>query len=167
MSISSFAVDDCLDATRHAGYQRLAVLLCAFSGPTLLDCLLQVLSVWRLLVCHVILHNSPNGLRSGLFPGHSNTDNLFFFTNAVAPFDRWQWAPSCIQLEQPWTCMCRFILSRCTYRGPLLVVLGATNTDHQRHGTTRHPKWLDSADISLWLQHIPCQNAYPCACSEV
>ena len=41
--IHSFAVNDCLDAKRHAGYQRFAVLLGDFSDSNFLDGLPQVL----------------------------------------------------------------------------------------------------------------------------
>ena len=44
LSMISFAVNDCLDATRYAGYQRFAVLLGDFTEPNVLDCLPQVLS---------------------------------------------------------------------------------------------------------------------------
>ena len=37
--MSSFAVNDCLGATRHARYQRFAALLGEFSDPTLIACL--------------------------------------------------------------------------------------------------------------------------------
>ena len=60
--MSYFAVNDCLDATRHAGYQIFAVLQGDFSDPNFLDCLPQVLSVWSLLGCHLIIHNSPQVL---------------------------------------------------------------------------------------------------------
>ena len=42
-SKSSFAVNDYLDATRHSGYQRFAVLLGDFTDPNFLDCLPQLL----------------------------------------------------------------------------------------------------------------------------
>ena len=50
----SFAVSDCMDATLHAGFPRVAVLLGYFSDPILLGSLSQVLSAWRLFVCHLI-----------------------------------------------------------------------------------------------------------------
>ena len=56
--MSSFAVNDSLDVTRPAGYQRFALYLGDFSDTNFLDCLLHGLSAWRLLVCHFILHNS-------------------------------------------------------------------------------------------------------------
>ena len=128
MSImSSFDVNDCLDATRYAGYQRLAVLLGDFSDPNVLDCLPQVLSAWLLLVCHLILfiivHSFSIGLRSGLFPGHSRTEILILFMNSVASFCWCQGAPSCTKIVQPWTCMCslRFSLSNSTCLGPFIV----------------------------------------------
>ena len=47
-----------MDATRHAGYQKFPVLLSDFSVLDVLDCLPQIFSACRLLVCHLILHNS-------------------------------------------------------------------------------------------------------------
>ena len=41
---------------------EIAVLLGDFSDPNVLDCLPQVLSASRLLVCHLNLHNSPQVL---------------------------------------------------------------------------------------------------------
>ena len=41
LSMISFAVNDCLDATRHAGYQRFAILLGDFSDPNYLNSFLR------------------------------------------------------------------------------------------------------------------------------
>ena len=54
-----------MTALMHAGYQRFAVLLCDFSDPNFLDCFPQVLSAWRLLVYHLIHHNSSQDLDLG------------------------------------------------------------------------------------------------------
>ena len=43
-SMYPFAVNDCLDAMQHAGYQRFIVLLAYFSDTHFLDCMPQVLS---------------------------------------------------------------------------------------------------------------------------
>jgi len=58
-SVSSFSVNDYLDAKRHSGYRRFPVLLDDFSVPNFLDGLPQVFSARWLIVCHLILHYSP------------------------------------------------------------------------------------------------------------
>ena len=81
-----FAVNDCLDVMRHAGYQRLVVLPDDFSDPNLLDCLPQVLSALRLLVCHLILHNSPQVLDwidIWAVPGPFQQRNLVFSSGTL------------------------------------------------------------------------------------
>ena len=59
----------------------------------------------------IIVHMFSIWLASRLFAGHSSTEILFFFRNWLATFDRWQGAPSCITIVQPWTSMCSFSLS--------------------------------------------------------
>ena len=123
------------------------------------------------ILSFIIVHRFSTVLRSGLFSGYSGVDVLFIFRNSVAIFDRWQGAPSWMETVQPWTCMCSFYLSNSTYLGHFKVVLGGINTDQQRHGTKWHLKSFGWAGISLWIQHISCQIAYPmaawCAHGEV
>ena len=56
-SMSSFTINDWLDAIRRAGYLRFEILLADLSYPIFFDCLPQDLSAWQFLVCHLILHN--------------------------------------------------------------------------------------------------------------
>ena len=110
--MSSFAVNDCLDAT-----QRFAVLLGDFSDPNIFSCCLKFSVLDGCLYATLfllIVHKFSMGLRSGLFPGHFSRDSLFFFRNSMATVE--------------WTCMCSFSFSFClsnsTYLGPFKVVLG-------------------------------------------
>ena len=74
----------------------------------------------------MIVHRFSIGLRSGLFPGHSSREILFFFMTSVATFDSCHGTPSCMKIVQQWMCMCSFSfsLSNSTYLGPFIVVLG-------------------------------------------
>ena len=115
---------------RHAGYQRFAVLLGDFSDPNFLDCLSQVLSFYATL-SFIIVHRFSTGLRSGLFPGYSSTDILFFFRNSVATFDWWQEALSCTKIVRQWTCMYNFsfmvVLGGMEYRRAAPRMIGHSN----------------------------------------
>ena len=89
--MSPFAVSDYLDAARHAGYQRFAVLLADFSDQNLLNGLSQVLRALQLFVGHVTFYNSPevrfwNEIWS--VPGPIQHRDLVFLWNSEATFDR-------------------------------------------------------------------------------
>ena len=99
--MSSFAVNDCLDVTRYAGYQRFTVLLGDSSDPDFLVACLKFSALDGCLyatLSFIKVHRFLTGLRSGLFPGNSSTEILLFFSNSVASFDQWQGTPSCMKI---------------------------------------------------------------------
>ena len=82
-SMPFFAVNDCLDATRHAGYHRFEVLLGDFS-----DCLPQVHGCLFATLPFITVQMFSIALKSGSFTGHSCTEVLFvFFRNSGATFN--------------------------------------------------------------------------------
>ena len=109
----------------------------------------------------VIVYRFSIGLWPVLVVGHSSRKILFFFRDSVATFDRWNGAPSCMNIVQPWTF--NFSLSNSTYLDPFILVLGGMK---YRPAAPRH----DMAPQIIWLvecfiatQHISCLNAYPMA----
>ena len=119
--MSSFAVSDCLYVTRHAGYQRFAVLLGDFSDPNFLDCSRQVLSAWRLLECHLVLHDSPqvfDSIEIRAVPEPFQYRYVFFSSSGT------QWLPLNGDKTWIWTCSFNFSLSNSTHMALFIVVLG-------------------------------------------
>ena len=118
----SFAVNDCLDATRHAGYQRFAVLLCDLSDPNFLDCLPHVLSCWLMLVCHLIFHNSPQVLdwiEISAVPGPFQHRYLVF----LQELSGYIWLVTRNGILHGRACAVSAFLSNSTYMDPFRVVL--------------------------------------------
>ena len=167
-SMSSFAVSDCLYATRHVGYQRFAVLLCDFSDPNFLDWLSRVLNVWR-CVFFVILSFMQDGAHC--HPSKVATEFLKMMKNKISvlewPGIIWDLNPienlwTDMKIHRPWTGMSNFSLSvsNSTYLGPFIVVLCGMK---YWPVAPWHPKSFSSASVSLWVQHISCRNPYPMA----
>ena len=87
--MSSFAVNDCSDATRHPGYQSFAVLLGDYSDLNFLHCLPQfsALDGWlHATLSFIIVHRFSIESRSGWFPGYSNR-KIWGFSSGT------QWLP--------------------------------------------------------------------------
>ena len=60
----------------------------------------------QILVCHLILHNRFSiGLRSGLFPCHSNSDILFYLWTSVILFYLWTSVVTFVRLQGLVSCM--------------------------------------------------------------
>jgi len=67
------------------------------------------------------------GLRSGLFPGHSNNLIFFVLRKSVTIFARWHGAPSCVNISQLCTAICNSNFSFINSRNflPFMVVPGS------------------------------------------
>ena len=55
-----------------------------------------------LTLSFIIFHAFSIGLRSGLLPGHSNTQIFFFWRPCLTFREVWHGAPSCMKMEVPW-----------------------------------------------------------------
>ena len=91
------------------------------------------------------------GFRSGLFPGHSSTEILFFLRKSVVTLDRWQGAPSCMKIVHLWMSICSFSFSfsNFTYLGPFIVVLGGIKyrPEGPKHDMAPQITWLGGCFI--------------------
>ena len=78
------------------------------------------------ILSFAIFHRFSIGLRYGVFTGHSSADISFFFRNSVATYDRCKGAPSCMTMVErlAYTSSFYFSMSKNTYLGPFIVVLG-------------------------------------------
>ena len=109
-----------------------AVFSCYLLCPYAFHCHFQVFSTCGMFICHFVFQYCPQtdkfsiGLRSGLLPGQSNFLIFFFWRKLLTNFERWQGAPSRMNILHSWKVMwiSRLSSSILRYLTPFIVVPG-------------------------------------------